>query len=599
MCKKCVINNPLPLRDSLFRLKGWAGGMLLLVLSFNHSYLTAQIPDQLGVFRSVDSLLNIRGEAYISMPRSQHKSFADLGKFLIADKISRDSSYFYISSRDTAFLRSAAVYFNVLPPPSMVNRIVMASSIPEILSGNAYPSYEQYLEIMKSFQDSYPDILTVDTIGYSISNRLILAARITAGERDPDDRPVVHFSSTMHGDEVPGYSILLMLTHSLMQSYNSSAETSSLLQNIVLIINPLSNPDGTYFTGNHTVFGSKRSNLNNVDLNRNFPDPYAGSNPDGQPTQKENLEMMAYLEKFPPSISVNIHSGAEVINYPWDWRANPNPSDDTPNLHPDDTWFQFVSKEYADTARAGYPSYMSLFPPWGITNGAAWYPVYGGRQDYVTAFVKGRELTLEISNEKTPSISQIPFLYQRNSRSLINFAKQALYGIHGNVRDEQTETPLLATIILDAYDDNWSVVQSDSVNGNFYRYLHAGNYTLIAQKTGYVPETINVSLSNYSQLKLDILLKKDEEFFRENELEIIPNPFRNDFKVRFASEDNALVRIELFTLDGKLAYTLEQNAIIGLNSIDFNSMKQGIYILRFRKGNLHVSRKIISLGKID
>jgi hypothetical protein len=222
--------------------------------------------------------------------------------------------------------------------------------------------------------------------------------------------------------------------------------------------------------------------------------------------------------------------------------------------------------------------------------------VYGGRQDYVTAFVQGRELTLEISNEKTPSVSQIPFLYQRNSRSLMNFARQALYGIHGKVKDEENEEALLASLILDGYDNNLSAIHSDSLDGKFYRYLYAGNYTLIAQKPGYIPKTINLSVTNYSQLNIEILLKKEEKTIPENELRIMPNPFRKQFELQFSSDDNALVKTEIYTLDGKLTYSAEQNAIMGLNSIGFDSINPGIYILRFTKGNLVLSRKIISLG---
>jgi hypothetical protein len=33
----------------------------------------------------------------------------------------------------------------------------------------------------------------------------------------------------------------------------------------------------------------------------------------------------------------------------------------------------------------------------GVTNGYDWYRITGGRQDYVTWFLRGREVTIEVS----------------------------------------------------------------------------------------------------------------------------------------------------------------------------------------------------------
>ena len=96
--------------------------------------------------------------------------------------------------------------------------------------------------------------------------------------------------------------------------------------------------------------------------------------------------MMEFLKEQRFTLSANIHSGTEVVNYPWDH---------TFDLHADDDWYRFISHEYADEAMAVDPDYMFGWPDGGITNGAEWYIANGTRQDYVNYYLGGREVTLD------------------------------------------------------------------------------------------------------------------------------------------------------------------------------------------------------------
>ena len=464
----------------------------------------------------------------------------------------------------------------------------MAASIPEVLEGKAYPTWSQYLEIMRSFKEAYPDILTIDTIGYSINNKLILAARIQTGNMPIINRPLVFLSAAIHGDEPPGYVMLIMLINELLEDYFGYGNFTDLLDQIVLIINPLANPDGTYFADDNTVYGSKRTNLNNIDLNRNFPDIYAGSFPYGYPRQKENQVMIDYMDRFPPSLSANIHTGAEVVNYPWDWRENPDPADRSPNLHPDDKWFRFISSEYADSARAGNPGYMSSFPG-GITNGAAWYVIYGGRQDYVTAFLGGRELTLEISDEKIPPASEIELYYNRNNRSLINFIRQATYGVHGFVTDALTGEPLEAKINIRGHDSQYSCIYSDSTSGAFHRYLKAGKYKAVFEKRSYSVKSLEINISDYSRIDLEVKLSP------LSEINCWPNPFSGEFRASFNSGTAGQCKAELFNLTGQLIHILHYSAVEGENIIVFKNIPPGMYILRITTPDTKFSYRVIGV----
>lgn len=55
----------------------------------------------------------------------------------------------------------------------------------------------------------------------------------------------------------------------------------------------------------------------------------------------------------------------------------------------------------------------------GVTNGYAWYAVAGGRQDYMTYFMHGREVTIELCHTKLTTASQLPTYWNYNKASLL------------------------------------------------------------------------------------------------------------------------------------------------------------------------------------
>ena len=82
-------------------------------------------------------------------------------------------------------------------------------------------------------------------------------------------KPRVLYTSTMHGDETTGYVVLLRLIDHLLSNYESDPRIKNILDKTEVWICPLTNPDGAYRAGNHTVQGATRYNANNVNLNRN------------------------------------------------------------------------------------------------------------------------------------------------------------------------------------------------------------------------------------------------------------------------------------------------------------------------------------------
>ncbi|MGC9362231.1 MAG: M14 family zinc carboxypeptidase, partial [Candidatus Syntrophosphaera sp.] len=369
----------------------------------------------------------------------------------------------------------------------------MTDSPSQLREWDSYPTYDAYVAMMNSFAAEHPDLCQIVNAGTTVDGRSILIARISDNVGTHEMEPEVLFTSTMHGDELTGYILMLRLIDTLLTGYGTDPRLTGIVDNMELWIGPNTNPDGTYYGGNGTVSGARRYNANGVDLNRNFPDADGSLNGTIQP---ETQAMMDLADAHHFVFGANFHGGAEVVNYPWDY---------TYAEHPDDAWYYASSLVYAASAQANGPSgYFTGISPDGVTNGADWYVIDGGRQDWMNYTAHAREVTIEVSNTKAPPASQMPDFWNYNHDALLSYLEQSLLGIHGTVID-LAANPLDATITIDGHDNSYSVVETDPAHGDFYRYLSPGTYALTATTAGYDPKTVYVTVTAVVQTPLTIV----------------------------------------------------------------------------------------------
>ncbi|MFW5759125.1 MAG: M14 family zinc carboxypeptidase, partial [Bacteroidota bacterium] len=259
-----------------------------------------------------------------------------------------------------------------------------------------------------------------------------------------------------------------------------------------------------------TVYNATRTNANGYDLNRNYPNMV--NNPSA-PVQAETQAMIELTDSIRFVMSANMHGGTEVVNFPWDsWVSSEK-------THADHSWWQFVSREYADTARSYSPStYFDGFDN-GITHGGDWYVVYGSRQDYMNYYKNQRELTLEISDTKLLPPTLLPEHWEYNYRSLLNYIAQSLYGIQGVVTDLYSGEPLEAKVEIIDHDQDNSFVYSELPNGEFFRPVIEGSYDLKFSSQGYHDLIIqDVTIENYEDVYLNVQMVGENPFAPPAEL---------------------------------------------------------------------------------
>ena len=516
-------------------------------------------------------IISQHGQAEVTIPLINNKTIEPLTTNVSILSV-RDKVVFISLSPLTVEWFISQKYDYKIDETPVSRNIVSSDNVNQAMDWDTYPSYTQYDSIMQSFQKTFPSLCRLDTIGTSINGKLVLALKISG---NGEDKPAVFYTSTMHGDETGGFILMLHLADYLLKNYSINEKVKNLADNLEIWINPLANPDGTYSSGN-TISSPVRYNANGYDLNRNFPDPFTPNTV----KQKETLDMIKFMRKHKFVLSVNFHSGSEVVNYPWDrWLSK---------FHADDSWFNEISRAYADTVHvyAG-PAYMNFLDN-GVTRGALWYIVYGGRQDFMTWELHGREVTIEIDDQFVTPAAQLTLLWQNNWHSLIGYMENALYGIHGVVRNVSTNAPVPAKVFITGHDKDSSQVYSDTLSGTFVRFLSPGSWNLTFSAAGYRDTTINNVLVVSGQrtdltVEMSLLPAGIEPLNIATRLLVYPNPATDFINVILPEKVYGLMNLRITNQAGMLVSDYNTEVIQGIPVlIDVKSISSGTYIIIFK-----------------
>ncbi|XP_010792321.1 carboxypeptidase M-like, partial [Notothenia coriiceps] len=126
------------------------------------------------------------------------------------------------------------------------------------------------------------------------------------------------------------------------------------------------------------------ANYNGVDLNRNFPDAFAGLRK--QPQLEESRReaevraVIGWLKMESFVLSANLHGGALVASYPYDNSNGGSELVGGASVSPDDDVFNHLAKVYSHnhgSMHRGEQCRDSGPFPEGVTNGYLWYSISG------------------------------------------------------------------------------------------------------------------------------------------------------------------------------------------------------------------------------
>lgn len=363
-----------------------------------------------------------------------------------------------------------------------------------------YHNYDRLTAFMNEMATTYSNFTRVFSLGKSIQGREMWAIEISANPGVNEIEPEFKYIANMHGDEVVGREMSINLIELLCTEYNKdsgdlSTRITNLINSVDIYIVPSMNPDG--------FERGTRGNALYKDLNRDFPDQFTSPHNDKVGRQVEVQHVMDFANAHHFVLSANFHGGTVVANYPWD--GNRNYRSGAYSACPDDAVFKRLATLYSTTHTTMHSSWEFSG---GITNGADWYVLYGGMQDWGYLYNGEVQLTLEISDDKYPSPATLPSFWVQNKDAMLAYMEQVnVMGVRGVVTDAASGAPLAARINVVEINHP---VSADPAHGDYYRLLTAGHYTLSVSAEGYTPQTAEVDVpeNQTQQVVLNFQLEK-------------------------------------------------------------------------------------------
>ncbi|KAJ8959056.1 hypothetical protein NQ318_022312 [Aromia moschata] len=381
-----------------------------------------------------------------------------------------------------------------------------------------YHDFDKMTKFLRQTTTKYPSLTALYSIGKSVQGRDLWVMVVSASPYEHMiGKPDVKYVANMHGNEAVSRELMLQLIHHLVTSYNTDSYIRWLLDNTRIHIMPSMNPDGFEVSKEGTCDGGQgRYNARGFDLNRNFPDYFKQNN---KRTQPETEAVKEWVSKIQFVLSGSLHGGALVASYPFD--NTPNSLFQTfsaPSLTPDDDVFKHLALTYS-TSHAKMSRGVSCKTSQtsfrrGITNGAEWYPLTGGMQDFNYVWHGCMEVTLEVSCCKYPPAYELPKYWEDNKDALIKYLAEAHRGVQGFVVDENGNPIEKASLKIKSRDVGFQSTKY----GEFWRILLPGLYKLEVYADGYVPRDVEFMVVEQHPTLLNVTLhtakRKDSHFYR-------------------------------------------------------------------------------------
>lgn len=394
--------------------------------------------------------------------------------------------------------------------------------------GAHYRSNSELEAALKNFTQRCHHISRLYSIGNSTLGVPLWALEISDKPGVLEPKPAFKYVGNIHGDEPLGRELVLLLADWLCDNYLKDGMATLIVDKVHLHLLPSMNPDGFA-----AETGPTRNNAHDIDLNRDFPDQFFPQNNNEDKRQAETRAIMNWIRSIRFTASASFHEGALVANFPYDGNREIS---NKYAVSPDDSTFKYLAGVYASNHPLMSKSKEFIG---GVTNGAAWYPLYGGMQDWNYLHGDCLELTLEMNENKWPPPSQVPQIWREHRKSMLELiAATATSGVHGRVMSSREGQPLEAEISVSGISHS---IKASAEFGDYHRLLAPGQvYEVTASLTGYSSRTTYVFLPNRTATMLDFILdplSDDGAKVKESGVEVVHRKPSNKSRKELSVEE--------------------------------------------------------------
>lgn len=180
-------------------------------------------------------------------------------------------------------------------------------------------NFEFHENLLQDLQKEYPKLAKTYSIGHSWREQDIWCIELTSNKKNINNKTKIAVFGNIHGDEQESGEAAAYTAWWLATNYNKDEKVNNILDNYVIYVIPIINPDGYEQSFIYPV----RENLRPTDHNDNnlvFSDPYTDTNGDG-------IIAQVYTGAEDSKIDERKYIGMESP----DWNKNGIPGDDPKN----------------------------------------------------------------------------------------------------------------------------------------------------------------------------------------------------------------------------------------------------------------------------
>jgi carboxypeptidase T len=202
-----------------------------------------------------------------------------------------------------------------------------------------YKNPTEVEELLKKYNQDFPELTQLISIGSSVEGRNIWALKISDNAKVDEDEPSILFNSMHHAREIMTPEITLDLIDYLLKNYNLSTEVKNWVDDNEIWVVPMLNVDGNHKVWTEDSWWRKNvSNGHGVDINRNYPAFWGTCNgssgyPDSQTyrgphagSEPETQALMNLVASIRPVFNISYHAYSEIVIYPYGCSGNRTPN---------------------------------------------------------------------------------------------------------------------------------------------------------------------------------------------------------------------------------------------------------------------------------